>query len=702
MTLNLIKFPLEILLHICELLNHIHEPSLRSFALSNKYCYSVACGLLFRSLTFNITTPSRLRTHVRKCSRLLQRDDAFHHVRRVVLVGDNHFRMASQDNDEHSDDVENADLPDCYRWQLGPAPSIDWDINHQRLLGLPDHSDYNWNAWFSGRIRLDAAYDEDATWSPLADLLGQLPALVDLIYECPTQFPRCLLKALETKTQNQTRLHIRTFKLRMLEGPSSTQTIARDSYELALIKSPCIHSIWLSDYYSERATPNQEGRSILLGGQLDTLEQMMRTEGFVPNLREVHIWHRPPFFGDEIQPRPHPSGWLPEHLGAGREKQQPMALDHLELGGGRELQHITGIQLRHWIELADLSALRTLELTAFVVESSLDILLSLQFPALRNLTFGCMKNPTPGYFEKVKRFLVSLPRLKSLSVRGWDWSVAPLAPDLDKTTNTNYINPACCKSLQTLWLDHQSNVFSPTSRSSLIYPAEIAGLGLFCPRVETLSLSIRRSKSDADEAARYKAIAANFPKLKRVALTLDASPPFRELISRRPDEVVPFEDQYAGRWGYTHGHFMNVMVNSAVDKKLVRQIWEAVASPGLEIMMVRAQGGTDFKRPPGLLPTGVNLGGFPVLGSLLNGLAREWVVDTINSKGEASVKEIGGNAEGWNGRDLALQTFSMEPVSQYFRTLWPEAKVGSRGRYEDWESWPLAGASVGGMGHQES
>lgn len=702
MTLNLVKFPLEILLHICELLTHLHEPSLRCFALSNKYCYSVAGSLLFRSLTFNVTTPARLRAHVRKCSRLLQRDDAFHHVRRVVLVGDNDFRMTSQDNDEHSNDVEDADLPDCYRWQLGPAPSVDWDVNHQRLRGLPDHSDYDWNAFLTGRIQMDAVYDEDAKWSPLADLLGLLPALADLIYECPTQFPPCLLKALETKTQNHTRLHIRAFKLRMLEGASSAHTIARDSHELALITSPCLHSIWLGDYYDDRVIPNQEGRSILVGRQLDTLEQMMRTEGFIPNLREVHIWHKPPFFGDEIQPRPHPSGWLPEDLGAGREKQQPMVLEHLELGGGNRSHQITDIQLQRWTELADLSALRILELTAPVVESSLDTILSLQFPALTTLTFGCMKNPTPEYFDKVKRFFVSLPRLESLSVKGWDWSVAPLAPDQSNTTNTNYINPACCKSLQTLWLDHQSDVLSPTSRSSLNSPSEVAGLSAFCPRVETLSLSIRRSKSDADEAARYNAIATNFPRLKRLALTLDASPPFRELIPRRPGEVVPFEDQYAGRWGYTHGHIINVMVNSAVDERLVRQIWEAVASPGLEIMMVRAQGGMAFKMPPDLPPTMQTLSGVPPLNSYLNGLAREWVVDVINSRGEVRVKEIGGNAEGWKQRSDALYVCAMDPFIKHFRTLWPNTKEGSRGCYDDWESWPLAGASVGGIGHQES
>ncbi|KAK4170857.1 hypothetical protein QBC36DRAFT_148759, partial [Triangularia setosa] len=81
----LVKFPLEILLHICELLSHAHEPSLRCFALASKYCYSIASCLLFRTITFNITTPSKLQTHVRECTRLLQRDGAFHHVRRLVL-----------------------------------------------------------------------------------------------------------------------------------------------------------------------------------------------------------------------------------------------------------------------------------------------------------------------------------------------------------------------------------------------------------------------------------------------------------------------------------------------------------------------------------------------------------------------------------------------------------------------------------------
>lgn len=116
-------------------------------------------------------------------------------------------------------------------------------------------------------------YNEDAKWAPLAELIRLLPALADLIYQWPVQFPPCLLQAPHSKKNDHiTLLHLHTFRLQMLgqHDLSAAQSIASDPHELALIRSPCLHTIWLEDH-DGRLTPEQESDTGLIGRQLDAL-----------------------------------------------------------------------------------------------------------------------------------------------------------------------------------------------------------------------------------------------------------------------------------------------------------------------------------------------------------------------------------------------------------------------------------------------
>ena len=366
------------------------------------------------------------------------------------------------------------------------------------------------------------------------------------------------------------------------------------------------------------------------------------------------------------------------------------SIEHLELGSPGTYVYkyrITDIQVQHWNELFDLSALQTLTFTALVLESGLDEFLSLSFPALTSITFRCMDEPSACYFDKVKRFIRGLSRLESLYILGWDWFVASLAgPDTRNGYGTPPDHPS--RTLQTLWLEHRTDLPSFTSRwektrSYILSASEITRLGAFYPLVKDLCIIIRRSKGDSDEVARYKALGASFPHLKRLVLTLDASPPHISLgndgIFILQPKSTQFEDQYSPVVLYTNGDCMYVMVNSALDAKLARQIFAAIASQSLETMMVRVKGGMEFVVHPCIplrLQPRSNTPGL-ALRPWLNGLAREWIVDTINSKGEVKVREIGRNAEGWKGeaRD-PLKVHYMDPFMKHFRTLWPDSKMG--------------------------
>lgn len=138
-----VNLPAEIQLRICELLGQTHIRSLPSFALANKHCYSIAKAVLFRTLTFNITTPLNLRKHVHTCTAILRRNDAFHHVRRLMVVGFDveGFRMhiddgeAPDDDDDDTSDEEDAEeAAEVARWR--PWRPY-YNCRQQSLLFLP-------------------------------------------------------------------------------------------------------------------------------------------------------------------------------------------------------------------------------------------------------------------------------------------------------------------------------------------------------------------------------------------------------------------------------------------------------------------------------------------------------------------------------------------------------------------------------------
>ena len=135
------------------------------------------------------------------------------------------------------------------------------------------------------RITIDGSqYTDDETndeWNPLAGLIQRLPALEDLEYSCPSQFPEGLLDALH-ESPSQCRLHINNFQLRNLYLPG---TDAYD-YEYKLATSPSLHSIDIK--YDEMCGYDSNGLPSYHG------EAVMRmAAGLAPNLKEVHITHTP-------------------------------------------------------------------------------------------------------------------------------------------------------------------------------------------------------------------------------------------------------------------------------------------------------------------------------------------------------------------------------------------------------------------------
>src|SRR5690348_8948447 len=75
----------ETLSAICECVGLSHPRSVLSFALVNKYFYSVASAFLYRSIAFKAGSPEERVQDAQRCEHLLRRDSAFQHVRRFVV-----------------------------------------------------------------------------------------------------------------------------------------------------------------------------------------------------------------------------------------------------------------------------------------------------------------------------------------------------------------------------------------------------------------------------------------------------------------------------------------------------------------------------------------------------------------------------------------------------------------------------------------
>ncbi|KAK4098412.1 hypothetical protein N658DRAFT_561109 [Parathielavia hyrcaniae] len=605
---SLVRLPDEILARICALVDQVHPPSLVALALGNRHLHSVATRILFEKLTFNITKPARLRDHVHQCTTVLRRYNAFRHVRCLVVVG-----FEDDEFDMHPTSTHNDQVSECddVRWQHGPAQrhSFDWHVNYRLLIqGDADYPDFTWRARVD-RAPLQAAYNTDSSWTPLAELA-----------------------------------------LRMLAHDPAAMPDIADPHELALIASPTVHRT-----------------------QTEALGRIITTEALVPNLCE------------------------------------PLGLQHLELSCANTPYRVTDVEVRHWTHLVNFSTLRVLRLTAPVDEQALDELLC-QAPDLTDLTaltLHCVDMADACYYNKAKRLIRSLSHLERLSILGWDWSQVSLGDQADSSCGAAAKHSISkLRTLQCGNTELQSSMPTNPARYSITSASEITQLGALYPRIESLSLVVRRSKGDRDEVARYIALGASFPRLTRLSLTLDASPPAGISLGVPPgdgptmpdphEEADAFDDQYTAMRPYTNGHVMDVMVNSALDAKLARRVFEAIGSRTLETMMIRVRGGAAFAPHvvgPGYMPTGAMIGS--ALAPWLNGLAREWIVERPHVDGELKLTEIGRNAEGWKGAGHdPLKVHDQDPLMKHFRTLWPETGSGNRGWYDDWESWPLAGRAA--------
>ena len=630
------SLPPELWCNVCE---YLDRPSLKKISVADHRFRSIAVPLLFNAISI----------HQSKAAQL-------HHV------------LAQKACNKHIRKLEVRD-------RFEPTLHLDDAFTSPHVVGS-----------FFGSRNPSQLPRQDLSWEPIAALLASLPGLRDLIWSCPQQFPRCLLQILHSDKFVGCKLHVRTFRLRSL----ALDEAAMDPYELQLVCSPNLYSIWHS-YDLDDVSNNETFLP----------EAIFCTSRVAPNLRVLRLRQT------IIRMTPMHPGLQPDVT----MRRLASYLPNIEHARGQlEQLQLTGPgidlspdQIVAWRDCTDFSLLRTLMLDIVIEEETFSILGSCHFTSLSTLSLylniepGMMalpENRQDTMSELAKAFLCSLPPLKQLRIHG--------------ELNHNCLHDVLEHHGSRLRkLELLAGGYSPHRLS--LWPEEVLWVGCYCTALESLNLQMLRTRGDAKEVATYSSL-GSIPRLQTLLLTLDAS----DYISLRNDEGVEapdwnpfpappkphFDDNFDVEFaGFTDiggdldprkGHLKYMFINAALDQSLVQAIVAKLskAKPprGLSFdqIEVKTTGGGDF----GLGPIK------PMIVEVMEEIQSSWVVENNqNATGHFNIKKINRDVLACSGNEDNLGDSGsgrlMDPrVESIFRHVWPNSVEGDW--QNDWYSLPLA------------
>lgn len=635
------SLPIELWTYIAEYLDRL---SLRSLSLVDHYFRSTAAALLFNAISIQPLQATRLE-------QFLQRTTYNKHVRTLEI----YFYL---------------------------KPTLHNDDTFDKPQGV----------WLSAASDLSAetAYAEVLSWEPVAALVRSLPALTDLIWTCSRQFPACLLRILhDNKRFASCRLHIRTFRLPSLSLEEETV----DPYELELVQSPNLHSIWF--HYDEYHITH---------GHLQLPEAVMTAaRGVAPNLRVIRL--KPKlimYMMTPTAPSPPPervrrfADVLPQ-----QQRSRGMLEEMQFTGVSKDLQ---AAQILAWAECTDFSFLRTLVIDKILENEALAVLASCRFTNLRALSLYLTIEPAymPPVESRVedttsalaRDFLLSLPALKKLRFSG--------------ELNHDYLHDVLAhhgSHLRTVELKPASG-HSPHRLS--LPPQSITHLAHHCLLLETLTVQMLRTRGDHNEITAYTSL-GRIPRLQTLSLRLDASdytalrndediePPDREpgapwifLPAPAKEHFDAFERDSAGLreecgghpLGPRKGHVIDMFFNGALDEGLVRAIFgklidgKGERSLPFERVEIRSLGIGDFGM-------GQKVEGIERVAGEIQG---RWIVERDFKTGDYGFRGLKEDPKKAGDEDDGEGEMD-ERVEVIFRRLWPEGNDWRK----DWRSVPLAG-----------
>lgn len=365
--------PTEVLQEISEILDKIHPPSLLALARASKRCYAVASTVLYHTVKVTIADGDQRFRDACQLQERLVRDDAFAHVRRIILFSDSEGLRYPY-----------LSLHPCERGREDDTAL--WRHLHH-------------NKWPRMWPLLPIISIPDDEWEPVIHLVGQLTGLTDLFWACLEQLPLCLLRVLHERV-SRCRLHHSTF------NPSSPTPSSLTSHERTLITSPCLYSI---GGLIHRISPT-------------TLKLVRSFQ--TPALRRTYFWWRRRDLEIEAEEQ---NTENPNSLAVPREFIQvdgprvhipiPFAVIYKETAG-------------------DFSAMRALTLNVPLDPRGLPAPTDFPSLATLTFTCVVTARSTPPeYWDEVTTLLRNLPHLTTLQIKCWNRAISfipSLSPSLRK------------------------------------------------------------------------------------------------------------------------------------------------------------------------------------------------------------------------------------------------------------------------------
>ncbi|KAJ5261155.1 hypothetical protein N7478_011750 [Penicillium angulare] len=526
-----------------------NEPSVRAFAGASRTCRALALPVLYQTLKFPAPESDNLRNRVESISQILQQNSGFRYVNQLVVGQEPTLREAASCGTEGIDRNRTAVLENNLHGSLDR-------FNSQKSL----------YRWARTHYPPEADSPRPDVWQDLADLIQQLPMLLDLIFLCRHQFPSCLLEALH-RHHPQCKLHIHNFFLRSLKSPEL------NPYEFQLATSPCLFS--LKGEYEDSFWPGYPDRRIipqrepLPDGAYLNEAIMHMASGIAPNLKEVTLY-RPSGSGTPSK-SPLPPWW-----GFPQKKEQTPER-HSKCGALRYLQldHTSLIKkddIKHWAACTDFSALEVFKLKSTLNTDLLQYLdAEVDFARLKSLAL-IPNTIEDNAYQQIGTFLQRLRPLSSLELKGWMVSSA-----LDIVTGI-YSHGASLIELKLAASKDNDPVGS-------INMHDLSAIARNCTRLKYLDLTLDRTGGDS-EVAVYR-ILGTLPQLKCVSLTLHVSKTWDciegpgeadDLVNTEFDNEFDNQVQWAVRQSAggseaCNGAIRERLVNCALDSALGRAIF---------------------------------------------------------------------------------------------------------------------------------
>lgn len=271
------KLPVHLFFLICEYLAQLQPRTRRSvfdLSLTSKTCSEATDPERFRHIHFFIVGPQKLQRDADHWRRILQTGQRLRFVRSVKISGKT-ISPSTEKKLLKKGDISGSTLPVIQYEKLhdnwrrnGDAEDevpelfsgLDKPTNPNFLLPLPS-----------------TAWPDESAWKPLVDLIGDLPALQDVVFACGDQFPRLLLTELH-EHHPHCRLHMHRFKLRSLILPELAEQQMHPD-DIALATSPCLHSIVVQTQpYDDAQTLDYNMEAV-----------MSMVKGAAPNLKNVSV-----------------------------------------------------------------------------------------------------------------------------------------------------------------------------------------------------------------------------------------------------------------------------------------------------------------------------------------------------------------------------------------------------------------------------